>query len=86
MLARGTHSSIDAGSQYGTGFLEKGSWESGIWMEGARESGGAGEDGFIPRFNQRMHQSPRLPPPSHTPPNLSMVYISSPPPLIIIHR
>jgi len=84
MLARGTDSSIDAGSQYGTGFLAR--KDPGNLDGGARESGGAGEDGFIPRFNQRMHQSPRLPPPSHTPPNLSMVYISSPPPLIIIHR
>jgi len=42
MLARGTHSSIDAGSQYGTGFLEKGSWdlESGWRGSGIRRRGG----------------------------------------------
>jgi len=49
MLARGTHSSIDAGSQYGTGFFgEKGSWESGIWMEGLGNQAARGKTALSP--------------------------------------
>lgn len=43
MLARGTHSSIDAGSQHGTGFLARkdpGNLESGWRGSGIRRRGG----------------------------------------------